>query len=774
MNADEHRLTETESAATILRRALGVSGLVAILSMPCGAKAQPRPYIGYVYPAGGQQGTNFQVRLGGQAIDDVSSVRITGSGITAHIVENYRRLNNQEMQLLNEQLRVLRRNNMSARARGDLKAVETTHTMSDVSPMMLSATEETSARRENGSGQKLIQRIEERTAEFVQTPACPANASIVVVQLTIAPDAQPGEREIRVVTQRGVSNPLPFHVGQLPENSREPMVTATKQILGKEAQALRKRSIAQAEERITIPCVVNGQIASGEINRYRFEAGKGQRLVITTRARALVPFIADAVPGWFQPVLELYDATGKQVACADDYRFNPDPTILYEVPRDGEYVFAIHDSLYRGREDFVYRITIGELPFITSIFPMGSEAGSQVKPEIKGWNLEQAELATLAPNTASGIQWLRARKGELFSNPVPFAQDTLPETFEHEPNDTCADAQEVKLPMIVNGRIDKPDDWDVFRFSGKSNDTIVAEVYARRLDSPLDSIIKLTDEQGKLLAFNDDHEDLGAGINTHLADSYLMARLPADGTYFVHIGDTARHGGEEYGYRLRLSAAQPDFALRIVPSSLSLRSKSAGGLIVYAQRNDGFAGPIKLTLKDPPAGFSAAPVILAATQTVARISIKTSLISTPEPVSLSILGTAKCGDHELTHEAVPSEDRMQAFLWRHLVPAQDLMVLVFDPDRQALPKRTARIRPPSLTETNAPSQTNVLPQVAAGAQTNVATVGATNTVAAAAEKPKFTKQQVAGRLRQLRLLFEEDMLTDEFYLEKVAECEAAQ
>jgi len=44
------------------------------------------------------------------------------------------------------------------------------------------------------------------------------------------------------------------------------------------------------------------------------------------------------------------------------------------------------------------------------------------------------------------------------------------------------------------------------------------------------------------------------GQHAH-ADSYFLARLPADGTYYVHIGDTARHGGEEYGYRLRVSRA---------------------------------------------------------------------------------------------------------------------------------------------------------------------------------------------------------------------------
>ena len=62
------------------------------------------------------------------------------------------------------------------------------------------------------------------------------------------------------------------------------------------------------------------------------------------------------------------------------------------------------------------------------------------------------------------------------------------------------------------------------------------------------------------------------------------------------------------------------------------------------------------------------------------------------------------------------------------------------------------------------------------APTNIVTgtnaTGRTNVVAAA--RPKFTKQQIAGRLRQLKVLFEEGLLTEDFYCEKVTECEAAQ
>jgi hypothetical protein len=188
-----------------------------------------------------------------------------------------------------------------------------------------------------------------------------------------------------------------------------------------------------------------------------------------------------------------------------------------------------------------------------------------------------------------------------------------------------------------------------------------------------------------------------------------------------------------------------------VPSSVSLRGKSTAQVSVYGIRKDGLTGPIKLSLKNPPLGFSADPVSLTGTQEVARLTIKTTLAEIAEPVNLTVAGRAKIGEQEVSHDAVPAEDRMQAFLWRHLVPATELKALVFNPNAPPSPKRVPRARPPVAPDTNA-------------------TVVATNAVPG---KPKFTKQQVAGRLKELKLLFEEELLTDDFYDLKVAECEAA-
>lgn len=733
-----------------------VLALIGLLAMTPTAQAQRRfagrPYIGYVYPAGGQQGTTFQVKLGGQGLDGISTVLVSGTGVHVKVVDYLRKLGPQDMSLLTEQIRTLRRGSRS-RSLASSVAPSSTSDTTVMDSMMDTATGPAGslAAGKGDATAQMIARIQKRITEYVNRPACASIASLVYAEVTITSDAQPGEREITVVTSRGVSNPLVFYVGQLPEHSRKPMLTSHFQVLGKEQLAQRKRPDEEVENRVTVPCTVNGQIASGEVNRYRFNARKGQRLVISTAARQLIPYLADAVPGWFQPVLRLYDGDGKEVAYNDDYRFKPDPMIFYEVPKDGEYVFEITDAIYRGREDFVYRVTIGELPLVTSIFPLGARVAGQGKITPKGWNLQGVQL-TLPPSGAEpGVHLVSVTKQGFVANPVPFALDRLPEAFDQEPNNDPDHAQPVKTPVIVNGRIDRAGDTDVFEVAGRAGDKLVAEVYARRLDSPLDSFLRITDASGRLLGFNDDCKDLGAGVNTHHADSHLMVTLPADGKYYVHLGDTAQSGGAAYAYRLRLSAPRPDFALRVVPSSISMRSGGSATVTVYAIRKDGFTGPIKLGLKDPPAGFSTRYATLPEGQLVTQLTVKADVKETKEPIRLVVEGRATTRDGEVAHAAVPAEDRMQAFLWRHLVPAQELKAMVFNPANEPRPQRT-RITP-------APPPAEPKPEVASASSSGA--------------KPKFSKQRVAGRLRQLKVLFDDWLLTEDFYDKKVAECEDA-
>ena len=216
----------------------------------------------------------------------------------------------------------------------------------------------------------------------------------------------------------------------------------------------------------------------------------------------------------------------------------------------------------------------------------------------------------------------------------------------------------------------------MFRFEGRTGDPVVADVDARRLDSPLDSVIKLTDAAGKQLAFNDDYEDKGSGLNTHHADSYFSTVLPTNGTYYLWLGDAQHKGGPEYSYRLRLSPPQPDFALRVVPSSLNVRAGGSVPFTVYALRKDGFTNQITLVLDGAPAGFKLTGGSIPAGQNKVQVTLTALPTELAEPVSLSLQGSALVQGQMQTRKAVPAEDMMQAFAYRHLVPAKELEVAV--------------------------------------------------------------------------------------------------
>jgi len=754
---------------------IGVVAAAALLAVPAAAWAQPRPYIGYVYPAGGQQGSTFSIRIGGQSLRHCDSVIVTGEGVSCRLVEYYRVLDNQEMAFLNQQLNELQNQKKelddvltakmlayefpapigpevgaaldrslicpvcaTANAPDAKVCIKCNAKLEPPQPKQDAKPDAPKSEKEIAR-QKLIERIRRRFAEDERLPAVWSQTELVFAEVTVEPDAKPGRREIRVVSKLGISNPLPFYIGQVPEVARKPMKTCQLPILGKEHLAQRYRPPEEEEVRVTVPCTMNGQIAPGEINRYRFQATKGQRLVIAAKARDLVPYVADGVPGWFQAVMRLRDSNGRELAYSDDFYFHPDPLIYFEVPEDGEYVLSINEALFRGRESFVYRITIGELPYVASIFPLGGRIGEAVKIETLGWNLEKT---TISPpkETKPGHYLITATNGGVVSNQVPFALDTLPECVEQEPNDEPAKAQKVTLPIIVNGRSDRPGDWDIFEVEGKAGQTIVAEVHARRLGSPLDSFLKVTGPDGKIIALNDDHYDAGSGFNTDHADSYLMVKLPADGKYQVHLGDTRRQAGKEYAYRLRISPPQPDFALRVVPSRICIPSKGSAAVTVFAIRKDGFDGPITLSFKDLPKGVESPGATLGPKQEAVGLGVKTTLEEMEKPVNVVVVGTAKVGDREIVHEAVPAEDRMQAFLWRHLMPAETLPLLVFNPGYQP---PADRIRPPIRDE----DRPKNLPR-------------------------NLTRGSVDWYLRQLEGLYQEWYLTDEFVNREIANVEA--
>ncbi len=615
--------------------------LLIFLSVPLAA--QQAPHAGYVYPAGGRQGTTIEVRVGGQYLGTVSKAYVSGKGVEARVLEYERPLAGAEAQKLRDEMQKLnqKRNTLGIAALTDAERAR-------------------------------MEELRDKLEEVQRRPSIPSIAEKVRLSVAIAPDAALGPRRLRLETNGGLTNPIVFCVGDLPEVSRKPtrVAPAYNVFNGSTPQIRQVARKPDAPTPITLPVTVNAQMMPGVSDQYKFQAKKGQQLVIAASARELIPYVSDAVPGWFQAVVTLRDSKGAELASADHYLFHPDPLLHYEIPADGEYIAEIHDSIFRGREDFVYRVSIGELPMVTSIFPLGAKAGARTMVEMHGWNLPASKLVV-----GRASRPVVDRPGGL-SYQTPFAVDTLPETLAKPGIGRREKAQKVKVPIIVNGRIAQPGETHFFRIDGRPGDEIVAEVTARRLGSPVDSVLRLTDAKGKELAFNDDFDDKGAGLLTHQADSFLSFKLPAKGPYYLELTDAQHKGGPEYGYRLRISRPRPDFELLVAPASLNLRAGATVPVTVQAVRKDGFNGEIALKLKDAPADFTISGATVPAGQDKVRITLSVPRTPVGLPLSIQLTGRANIDGHDVTRTAVPAEDMEQAFAYHHLVAEDAWMVRV--------------------------------------------------------------------------------------------------
>ena len=619
--------------------------IFAFLAAGWGQQIASEPHIGYLYPAGGQQGCVIQVTAGGQFLRGVTGVYISGESVRASVVQYVRPLRNlqaEQRKLLQDRLREVREKRLAELSGSGVerfapaeKAVAGSEPAANETPAGTpQVTLPDHPLLYDLDNKSLRELAHISSVLFFPRAKVQENRQIsemVVIEVTIDPNAEPGDRELRFKTATGLTNPMVFQVGTLPEiRELEPNNRQAYPPLPNVA----KLANLPPGKPLELPVLLNGQIMPGDVDRFSFRASKGQRLVMEVQARSLIPYLADAVPGWFQATLALYDANGKEVAFADDYRFNPDPVIFFEIPENGDYELEIRDAIYRGREDFVYRIAVSE------------------RPDYK-FQVSNFELKT-----------------------------TLPQCDELEANDTIEDAQRIDLPKIVNGRIDRPGDVDVFGFAARAGDKVAVEVYARRLNSPLDSLLHLTDASGKVLKWNDDYvleaeylyKDT-QGLLTHHADSYLVAELPQDGHYYVRLADSQHHGGQAYGYRLRVAEAQGDFELCVTPSALSMRAGGIIPLTVYALRKDGFEGEIEVALRDAP-GFKLNGARIPAGCDKIRMTLTAPAEAPGEPVALELEGRAQVGGQTISRRAVPADDVMQAFLYRHLVPARELLVLV--------------------------------------------------------------------------------------------------
>ena len=300
------------------------------ISLPVFAQGNPR--LNSLFPAGGQPGTTVEIAIQGSDLDDAREVIIEGeSGITAQLHPVGGEVDDTHKPVFEANC-------------GQCHELRSPSNRS-MTPTQWKATVQ---RMITEKGAEISPDAQTKIVDYL-TSAARANAGLTA-ELSIAPDAPMGLREVRIVGKHGTSTAWPFEVSQTPN------VIETESNNDPESATI-----------IQLPSLINGVVnPGGDDDYYVFEGTKGQRCVFSVKAYRL----NNVSQQFFNPTIAVFSADGIELARSNGF-YSLDPLIDITLPEDGPYLLRIRDLLHRGNPDSVYRLTGGVLPYNTYLFPAG-------------------------------------------------------------------------------------------------------------------------------------------------------------------------------------------------------------------------------------------------------------------------------------------------------------------------------------------------------------------------------------------------------------------
>jgi hypothetical protein len=191
------------------------------------------------------------------------------------------------------------------------------------------------------------------------------------------------------------------------------------------------------------------------------------------------------------PVLSLIDPEGRVLAESGS-------GLLGGIcPRAGRYALGIRDRDYRGGAGMNYRLHAGPIPVVTGVFPLGLQRGTEGEVLLEGVHLGPKRRALVkVPADAP----LGSRLPVAFTTPQGPPLGSPAVTVGEFP-EVRAGTEANVLPVsgTGNGVLTQPGATQTWTFRARKGQRLLVEVNARRLGSPLDSVIEILDGKGRPL-----------------------------------------------------------------------------------------------------------------------------------------------------------------------------------------------------------------------------------------------------------------------------------
>jgi WD40 repeat protein len=258
---------------------------------------------------------------------------------------------------------------------------------------------------------------------------------------------------------------------------------------------------------IKLPVSIAGNIGkAGDVDCYHFDADAGQEVGAQV--------LTQAIGSHLEPVLELLGPDGNVVASGAGH-------LGGTCAKAGTYAVRIRDRDYRGGAGMHYRLHIGPIPVVTGVFPLGLERGHEGTVSLEGVYLgEKRSVKVMVPVDAA----IGSRVPVSFTTPLGALMGGPSVVVGEHPAVPAGKDVVVPIPGTGDGRIESPGALQTWRFHARKGERLLLEIEARRLGSPLDSVIEILDAAGRPLpratlrcqaktyvTFRD-HDSTGSGI----------------------------------------------------------------------------------------------------------------------------------------------------------------------------------------------------------------------------------------------------------------------
>ena len=363
----------------------------------------------------------------------------------------------------------------------------------------------------------------------------------VSIEVEVDAEAKLGLYAFRVVTQDGITNGGKIGV--------EPFYGARPEIEPNDTL----QDVLLQDAYVFPPAIITGRLRRpGDVDYLPFEAPAGEEFVFHITAAELGSKLR-----W---KMALVDDQGTTVASRSVVDPNREPVLAYRIPADGKYYLAISDIERGGSQEHFYRLKIGSYPYLTGVQPLGVPEGRTSEVTLRGHNLGEQRTVTVEGRSEYAAMARRDVRPELDigypHNERRLAVGRYAEKVEEERGSSAGAAMPLSVPVTVNGRVsgfskDLAPDEDYYRFAAKKGREYVVEVEARRLGSPLDSVLEILDADGNLVPQIKARAELKTEIELRDQNSVTRAlRINTPEEKGFRVGDYVMVGNEI----LRISA----------------------------------------------------------------------------------------------------------------------------------------------------------------------------------------------------------------------------